>query len=282
MSRGILTRYAKRAAMIACIATMSLGSLAVPAYCAQTWDLEADFLARNSEADGPIAKDANGDSVWYFKFGPDATNPGTFAALSQWTTSWDVALPPAPAGLKGWQHPSATYPHVAINGTGSEVSYFPGNPIPWPNGRVRVHPGPEPSLYDFTVVEWKSPVEGDATISIVLQDADPKEGNNGFRYWVLKNGTVLETNPVAEAGSATINSEQAVLEGDSVYVVVGPNGTGSTAYYYDSTFVDFEVAVDTPPVVSTPASSGWTLGLLAVLGLAALPIVRHNRVEARA
>jgi len=270
-------------AVLTFAAALILAFAAQPAFAAGPWNLADDYLARG-DSSGPWAKDADGNTVWYFKYAPTATDPTTFVPLDQWTTTWDISPVGAPtAGLKGWEVlASAAEPHVAINGSGGEVQYYPWNPITWPAGAVKVHPGPDGSAYENAVIEWKSPVSGTANATIGLQDLDRQPGRNGVELWVLKNSTVLWHEALPE-GSASATSlaivDEPVVPGDSFYLVIGPGGTGPEAYYYDSTKMDLEVTVEEPPppAVSTPASSPWTLALIALIGLAAVPVIRRMR-----
>ena len=276
----------KRIAVLACAGALLVAFAAQPAYAAGPWNLADDYLARG-DATGPWAKDADGNTVWYFKHAPTATDPSTFVALDQWTTSWDISPVGAPtAGLKGWEVAAiAAEPHVAVNGTGGDVQYYPWNPITWPAGWVKAHPGPDGSAYENAVIEWKSPVSGTANASLGLDDIDGMPGRDGVECWILKNSTVLWHAMVPEdSGFSTSLAvvDEPVAPGDSIYLVIGPAGTGTEAHWFDSTAVGFQVTVEEPPppVVSTPASSLWSLALIMLIGLAAVPVVRRVRATA--
>ena len=275
----------RRVAVLTCAAALILAFAAQPAYAAGPWNLADDYLARG-DATGPWAKDADGNTVWYFKYAPTAPDPGTFVALDQWTTTWDISPTGAPtAGLKGWEVlAAAAEPHVAINGTGGDVQYYPWNPITWPAGAVKAHPGPDGSAYENAVIEWKSPVSGTANATIGVNDLDTMAGRDGVECWILKNSTVLWHEAIAEGGGAVTSLaivDEPVVPGDSFYLVIGPAGTGPEANWYDSTRVNFQVTVEEPPpAVSTPASSPWSLALMALIGLAALPVIRRVRATA--
>jgi MYXO-CTERM domain-containing protein len=179
----------------------------------------------------------------------------------------------------GWTVGAGGVPHISVNGTGGDLTSSTSPVFTWPAGTVFTHPGPQGGATAFTVVEWKSPVTGDAAVAATLRDADVAGGGTGFDYWILKNDVVLESASVPEGLTYSTNlADIAVEPGDSLYLVVGPGAL----YYWDSThLVDFGVTVETPdPVVSTPASSPWTLALMALIGLAAVPVIRRVRATA--
>jgi MYXO-CTERM domain-containing protein len=140
---------------------------------------------------------------------------------------------------------------------------------------VFTHPGPAGSDTAFTVVEWKSPVEGNATVSATLTDADVAPGGSGFQFWIRHNGEGLVVGSVVEGGTESVSlSDVAVLQGESLYLVVGPG----TSHSWDSThLVSLTVSVPEPPVVSSPASSPWSLAILVAIGAAAVPVLRRRR-----
>ena len=276
----------KRIAVLTFAAALILAFAAQPAFAAGPWNLADDYLARG-DSSGPWAKDADGNTVWYFKYAPTATDPTTFVPLDQWTTSWDISPIGAPtAGLKGWEVlASAAEPHVAINGSGADVQYYPWNPITWLAGAVKAHPGPDGSVYENAVIEWKSPVSGTADVAFGLDDLDGMPGRDGVECWVLKNSTVLWHGALPEDSGFSTSLEvvdEPVVPGDSLYLVIGPAGTGPEAHYYDSTMVGLEVTVEEPPppAVSTPASAPWSLALLGLIGLVAVPVIRRARATA--
>jgi len=258
---------------------LGLALFAAPAYAAtETWDLADDFLAR-ADSSGPVIKDADGNSVWYLKYSNAATTPAAFAPLTTWATNYLWLVQPVPAGVKGWTVGTDGVPHISVNGTGGDLTSNTTPVFTWPAGTVFTHPGPQASATAFSVIEWKSPLAGDATVSVSLRDADAAPGGTGIDFWVLKNNTVLDSDSVAEGGTGSASlTDVAVAPGDSLYLVVGPGAL----YYWDTTHVvDFGVTVETPaPVVSTPASSPWSLALMALIGLAAVPVVRRVRATA--
>lgn len=269
----------KRALAVACATALMVALFAVPAYAAGPWSLAQDFIARG-DSSGAWAKDADGNTVWYFKDGTSPTNPATFSAANlQWTTTYSW-MPPATPGLKGWIRTGVGLPHVSVN-TGADAVSVTSPPFTWKSGKVLTHPMPTTDAYPYAVIEWKSPVAGTASGTISFTDVDTG-GTAGFEVWVLKNSTQLTSSVIARGGSGTyLLSDEEVAAGDSIYLVVGPGGPGSTDHYWDSTEVDFDVSVEEPPpAVSTPANSPWSLALIALIGLAAVPVVRRVRATA--
>jgi MYXO-CTERM domain-containing protein len=109
---------------------------------------------------------------------------------------------------------------------------------------------------------------------------------DGFEWWILKDSTdgvtVLSHAVVSVEGGTASSSHAAVpvVVGDSFYLVVGPNGN----YGGDTTQIEFAVTVaeTVPPVVSTPASSAWSVALLMGLGFAAVAVTRRRRATTSA
>lgn len=235
---------------------------------AATWDLATDYAAR-WDSTQPLVKDAAGNSVWYFKVGDTATDPGTFTATPlSWTTSFSwMAAPPVPGQLKGWVRSPGGLPHVSVN-TGVDVVSSTTPPFTWKASKVLSHPMPASDTYTYSVIEWKSPVAGAADASIALTDVD-SGGTTGFEYWVLKGTTQLAHGTPADGAAGTeVLTDINVAAGESIYVVLGPGPDGS--HSWDSTQIDIIITVPDPPVVSTPASSEWTLAILGLLGIAVL------------
>jgi len=281
LNRGIhmSTKVIARACVMILAFALGIALFAAPAYAAtETWDLAEDFLAR-ADSSGPVIKDVGGDDVWYLKYSGTATNPAAFVPMTTWATNYSWLVQPVPAGIKGWTVGAGGVPHISVNGTGGDLTSSTSPVFTWPAGTVFTHPGPQASATAFSVIEWKSPVTGDAAVSVSLRDADVAGGGSGIDFWVLKNGTVLDSDSVAEGGTGSASvADIEVAPGDSLYLVVGPGAL----YFWDSTHVvDFGVTVETPdPVVSTPASSPWTLALMALIGLAAVPVIRRVRATA--
>jgi len=249
--------------------------LALPAYAyAAEWNLADDFLARG-DSSGPVIADADGNDVWHLEYGDAATNPAAFLPLTTWATDYPWLDLPVPSGVKGWTVGTDGVPHISVNGTGVDLTSSTTPEFTWPAGTVFTHPGSTGSATAFSVIEWRSPVAGDATVSVALRDADVAAGGNGIDFWILRNDTVLDSDSVVEGGSGSANlTDIAVDPGDSLYLVVGP----ASLNFWDSTHVvDFSVSVPDPPVVSTPASSVWSLVLLAFVGIAAGSAIRRRR-----
>ena len=267
----------KRVFAVVCAAALMSALFAVPAYAAQTWNLGTDYLARG-DSSGPVIKDAGGTDVWYLKYSGTATNPAAFVPMTTWATNYSWLVQPVPAGIKGWTVGAGGVPHISVNGTGVDLTSSTSPVFTWPAGTVFTHPGPQSSATAFSVVEWKSPLAGDAEVSVSLTDADVAGGGSGIDWWVLKNGDVLDNGAVAEGGSGSANLSAIEVEpGDSLYLVVGPGAS----YFWDSTHVvDFSVSVEPPPAISTPATSPWSLALIVLIGLAAVPVVRRVRATA--
>jgi hypothetical protein len=79
--------------------------------------------------------------------------------------------------------------------------------------------------------------------------------------------------PTATLNGVPYNSGTEISAvGAYVLVVTASDGVPNTA----TTTINFTIAATQPPVVSTPASSAWSLAMLAVLGLAA-PVIRRRR-----
>jgi hypothetical protein len=273
------TKVIARACVMVIAVALGIALFAVPAYAAGPWDLATDFAARG-DSSGPWAKDADGNTVWYFKDGSSPTNPATFSASNLvWTTTYSW-MPPATPGLKGWVRTPGGLPHVSVN-TGADAVSTTSPPFTWKAGKVLTHPMAATDPWPYAVIEWKSPVAGMADISTVLTDVDIG-GTTGSEYWILHNSDVLVNQPIAEGEPSYAEGAVDVAIGDSIYVVVGPGGPGSTDYYWDSTQVDLEISVEEPPppAVSTPASAPWSLALLALIGLAAVPVIRRTRATA--
>ena len=249
------------------------------ALAATTWSLTADYLARGN-ATAPVIDDAGGDSVWYLKTGSSATDPGTYVPFTTWATNYDSWMAPGAPPIKGWYSGTDPFdvPHTSVNNSGSNISCV-GGAFTWLNGTVLTHPGLNPIT--FAVTEWRSPAAGVASISATLSDLHSQSGGNGFEYWVLQGSTVLSQAVVPEGGSAPPVSLAGieVAEGDSLYLVVGPNGN----YGGDTTQIEFSVTLEEePPAISTFASAPWSIAVLAVFGLAvaAVAISRARRSEA--
>jgi hypothetical protein len=233
---------------------------------AATWDLAIDFAA-TGDSSGPWAKDIGGNTVWYFKLAPTGspTNPTVYSnSALAWTTTYSW-MPPGTPGLKGWARSPGGLPHVSVN-TGADAISTTTPPFTWRSGKVLSHPMPAGDAWPYSVIEWKSPVAGNAGGSITLTDVDGG-GGDGFQYWILKNSAQLDTGTVPNGGTVTETlTDEVVSSGDSIYVVLGPGVAG--LHSYDSTQIDMSITVPDPPVVSTPASSGWTIAVLGMLGVA--------------
>jgi len=259
--------------LLGVLVVLALGIMPAFAY-AGVWNLADDFLVRG-DSSGPVIKDADGTNVWYLKYSNAATNPASFVPLTTWVTSYPWLVLPVPPGVKGWTVGAEGVPHISVNGTGVDLTSSTSPVFSWPAGTVFTHPGPAGGSTAFSVIEWKSPVTGDATVAVVLKDADRAVSGTGIDYWILKNDTVLASDSVAEGDTVPVNvSSVPVAPGDSLYLVVGPGAL----HYWDSTHVvDFSVSVPEPPVVSTPASSAWSLALLAGVGIFAGAAVHKRR-----
>jgi hypothetical protein len=250
--------------------------IALPAQAfAATWNLATDYLARADSAQ-PVVKDVAGNSVWYFKDGDSPTNPAGFSASNLvWTTSFSWMGPTS--GLMGWVRTPGGLPHVSVNASGVDKVSTTSPPFTWKAGKVLSHPMPLSDPWTYSVVEWKSPVAGNASASITLTDVDTG-GTTGFEYWVLKNSTVLDHVVVSEGASGTSNLPSVpMVAGDSIYVVLGPGPDG--VHSWDSTQMDITINMPDPPSVSTPASSAWSIALLALLGVAIVVSVRGSLVR---
>ena len=194
-----------------------------------------------------------------------------------WIPNGAVPSTPVP-WYTTWKAPAA-WQSVSVNRSSTDVNVN-ADPFNWPGGAVLAHPGQAgPGAAPYTVIEWKSPVAGSVDISITLADLHGKSGQDGVRFWVYKNSTLLSGNPevVAEGFPGpiptTFTDQDVLVElGDSIYLVLGLGIT----YSYDSTQVDFSVTMPDPPLVSTPASSAWSLALLAGIGIAAVPTIRRR------
>jgi hypothetical protein len=244
---------------------------------AASWNLASDFAA-NGDSSGPWAKDSGGNTVWYFKLAPTggAANPAAYSSSAlSWTTTYSWMPPGTP--LKGWARLPGDLPHVSVNTGATDANSNTNPPFPWRSGKVLSHPMPAADAWPYPVIEWKSPVAGEADGSITLTDVDAG-GGDGFQYWILKNSTQLDTGTVPNGGTVTETlTDEAVSPGSSIYVVLGPGIAGS--HSWDSTQIDMSITVPEPPVVSTPASSGWAIAVLGILGVAMA--ARKTRVPAR-
>jgi len=262
--------------LVPTVALIALLAFPTVAFAA-TWDLATDYAARGDGTSPPSAKDSANRTTWYFKYSSpgNATNPASYAANElAWVNGYSWM--PDATGIKGWTR-SSTWTHISVNtGPPANSNTTPG--FMWQSGWVLGHPMPYSDSQPFVVVEWRSPVAGSADVSALVADID-SGGGDGVEYWLLKNSTVLSQSTVGNGTSATPSvNNVAVVAGDSIYLVLGPGTAGD--HGWDTTRLNLTVTVPDPPVVSTPASSGWTLALLGVLGLAGVARRRHLSTSA--
>jgi len=251
--------------------------LSVPAQAsAATWDLADEFAAAPASGSAAVV-----NGVWHFRYGSSAANPGGAALMEDrnsliWIPNGAAPATPVP-WYNTWKAP-AQWQSVSVNRASTFVNVN-GDPFDWPAGAVLAHPGQAGSAAPYTVIQWKSPqVAGSADVSITLSDLHGKQalGQTGAEFWVYKDSALLGTGLIPEGPAPDVSftlSDEPVTEDSSIYLVLGPGAT----YSYDSTKVEFSVEVVDPPVVSTPASSAWSLALLAGMGVAAVPVIRRRR-----
>lgn len=201
-----------------------------------TWNLAADWnnsLQYPNQAN-PI-KDACGKAVWYM-----ARQVGTAYVLLD-NYRWDYSFLGLD-GLENWEPLPA--PDVWCDGYyqtctpaveknfNDFVVVSANNAIPAQS--VFMHPSPDQKA----VVFWRSPINGNVSLTATFTDLD-LNGGDGVNWYVYKNKTLLNTGFIPAQGTApavfTMPS-LAVATGDKLYFSIDSGNNGDL--YYDSTQID--------------------------------------------
>jgi len=180
------------------------------------WSVAHDFRVPPNQAN-PSPDSLGNAGVWSYEQAPLATSqtPSTYSLLSNFVP------PSACAGESLWDPASSSAPVVGFsNASASEVCTMT---VTLPSKTLLM----TPSTGDYSVVAWKSPVQGAVDAAGSFQSDDPN-GGSGVSWFVDKNSTKVVSGSYGAGGGQSFNTSQAILPGDTLYFLVGP-GAGSAA-----------------------------------------------------
>ncbi len=178
------------------------------------WSVAHDFLVPPNDAN-PSPDSLGNAGVWSYEQAPLATpqTPSTYSLLSNFAPS------SACAGEFQWDAASNSPPIVGFSSSGTPEECPTTATLPSKTLFMT------PSTGGYSVVAWKSPVQGAVDVAGSFESDDPN-GGSGVSWLVDKNSTKVVSGTYGVGGGASFNASQAILPGDTLYVLVGP-GTGA-------------------------------------------------------
>ena len=192
------------------------------------WNLSKDIASTGNQ----LSFNQGARDVWYFMESHALVhNPLIYRFISEFNAPGRPATSIViPDGFSCWQNPSSIVPDVCFNFNNKPVTL---ENFDVPPGTVDMHPGTD----GFTIVAWKSPVNGVVAIKGAFRDLDANCGN-GVIWSIDKGGEVLQSGDLANGTMATFSlADVRVSNSDVLYFIVDPNGD----YRCDSTSLDLTI-----------------------------------------
>lgn len=200
-----------------------------------TYNAVADFGSSNPS--GP------------WSYGYSSSLPG-FTAFSTFTSAYPIGGSGV-SGLAAWyvNLPNVTpkeLPAVLKNTTGSTLNYAT---VVHPTGLLNLHPSVSAGAL-YAVVRFTAPSTDTYNVSALFQGLDPKPTSTDVH--VYRGATALLNGTISSYGPPSLNfaSTLALNAGDTLDFIVGPNGTASDSFYYDSTGFNATISSVPDPGVS--------------------------------